>query len=77
MVGGIGSILGPVVGAVFLTLLPEILPGKASYHSILYALIILMTLFFLPGGLISLPKTLFKSTYKTPKSKIVESDENT
>jgi len=55
VVGGMGNIWGPVTGAIFLTLLPEFLPGKAGYQNILYALIVLASLFFLPNGLVSLP----------------------
>ena len=50
-----GSIWGPVVGAVFLTLLPEFLPGRAGFQNILYAAIVLASLFFLPQGIVSLP----------------------
>lgn len=62
VVGGVGSLWGPVVGAVFLNLLPEILPPQAYVQNILYAAIVLASLFFLPNGLISLPvrlRTLF------------------
>ncbi len=55
VVGGMGSIWGPVVGAVFLTLLPEFLPGRAGFQNILYAAIVLASLFFLPQGIVSLP----------------------
>ena len=55
VVGGTGSIWGPVVGAVFLTLLPEFLPGRAGFQNILYAATVLATLFFLPQGIVSLP----------------------
>lgn len=55
VVGGMGSIWGPVAGAVFLTLLPELLPGRAGMQNIVYAAIVLATLFFMPQGLISLP----------------------
>lgn len=55
VVGGMGSIWGPVLGAVFLTLLPEFLPGQAGLQNILYAAIVLAALFFLPQGIVSLP----------------------
>ena len=49
---------GAVIGAIFLTALPEFLPGQAAVQNILYATIILVSLFFLPGGLISLPEII-------------------
>lgn len=55
VVGGLGSIWGPVAGAVFLTLLPELLPGRAGVQNIMFAAIVLGTLFFMPRGLVSLP----------------------
>jgi branched-chain amino acid transport system permease protein len=55
VVGGAGSLWGPVAGAVFLNLLPEILPPHAYIQNILYAGIVLASLFFLPNGLVSLP----------------------
>ncbi len=58
VVGGVGSIWGPVVGAIFLTFLPELLPSKAAHQNILYAAIVLASLFFLPEGLVSLPGVL-------------------
>ena len=58
VVGGVGSIWGPVVGAVFLNILPELLPNRASIQNILYAAIVLASLFFLPNGIIGLPKTI-------------------
>ena len=47
-----------MVGAAFLTILPEFLPGRAAIQNILYAAIVLASLFFLPGGLISLPEVV-------------------
>jgi len=58
VVGGENSLWGPVVGAIFLVLLPEILPAHAYSQNIFYAVIVLASLFFLPDGLISLPMRL-------------------
>lgn len=58
VVGGTRSLWGPVIGATFLTILPEFLPGRAAVQNILYSAIVLASLFFLPGGLISLGTVL-------------------
>jgi len=58
VVGGMGSLWGPVVGAVFLTLLPEVLPGQAGIQNILYAGVVLAVLFFLPRGIVDLPNRI-------------------
>ncbi|MBW2619513.1 MAG: branched-chain amino acid ABC transporter permease, partial [Deltaproteobacteria bacterium] len=59
VVGGQYSFWGPVIGAVFLSILPEFMPGhKATIQFMVYAVIVMATLFFLPKGLISLPEVI-------------------
>ncbi|TDD38388.1 branched-chain amino acid ABC transporter permease [Actinomadura sp. KC06] len=58
LLGGSGSLWGPPVGAVILTLIPEWLRDLADYKELVYALIILLVIVMLPGGLASLPNTL-------------------
>jgi ABC-type branched-subunit amino acid transport system ATPase component/ABC-type branched-subunit amino acid transport system permease subunit len=48
--GGAGTILGPVIGAGVLMLLPEMLHDFDKYRLIVYACLILLTLYFLPNG---------------------------
>lgn len=48
--GGAGTLLGPVVGAAVLTLLPELLHDFDHYRLIVYGVIILLTLYFVPRG---------------------------
>jgi ABC-type branched-subunit amino acid transport system permease subunit len=48
--GGAGTLFGPVVGAATLTFLPEVLHGFDHYRLIVYGMIILLTLYFLPRG---------------------------
>jgi len=64
VIGGLQSIWGPVIGAAFLTLLPEILPARASYQNIAYAAIVLGSLFFLPDGLTSFPALIKNRIHK-------------
>lgn len=54
VVGGRQSILGAVLGAFFLTPLPEFLRGLAGVQHVVYGAILLGVLLFLPGGLISI-----------------------
>jgi len=67
VVGGAGSIWGPVIGAITLTLLPEVLPSRAAYQNILYAGIVFCSLFFLPEGLVSLPRLIGQRLGFRPK----------
>ena len=55
IVGGIGSVLGPVLGTFFMTLVPEILRQTKEYEPVVYAVILILVMFLLPGGLITLP----------------------
>ncbi|GGC59117.1 branched-chain amino acid ABC transporter permease [Chelatococcus reniformis] len=52
-VGGMGSIWGPVLGAILLTLLTEMLRGFGEYRLWIYTLVLMLILFFLPGGLVA------------------------
>ncbi|MBR0784736.1 branched-chain amino acid ABC transporter permease [Bradyrhizobium iriomotense] len=53
VVGGRGSLVGGALGSLFLTPLPEALRGLAGVQHILYGVILLGVLLFLPGGLVS------------------------
>jgi len=56
-VGGRGHFVGPIVGAVFLSLLSEPFRGS-PYETIFFSIAMLLTILFLPGGLITLPRKL-------------------
>jgi ABC-type branched-subunit amino acid transport system ATPase component/ABC-type branched-subunit amino acid transport system permease subunit len=52
--GGAGTQTGPVVGAAVLTLLPEMLHDFDQFRLIVYGCFILLTLYFLPRGVMGL-----------------------
>jgi branched-chain amino acid transport system permease protein len=52
-VGGMGTIYGPVGGAILLALLPELLRGLGEYRLWVYSLVLMIILFFTPGGFIA------------------------
>jgi len=58
MVGGLGSYWGPMLGTVLLTGLGEQLFAAGYYKSLVYAVVLLVVILALPGGLISLPRIL-------------------
>lgn len=58
VVGGVGSFWGPVIGASLMTALPEVLRGAVMYEPLISAAILILILFFLPGGLVSLPRVI-------------------
>jgi branched-chain amino acid transport system permease protein len=56
-VGGRGHFVGAIVGAIFLSLLSEPFRGS-PYETIFFSIAMLLTILFLPGGLITLPEKL-------------------
>lgn len=51
IVGGLGSIWGPVLGALLLTIVPEVFRAAKDYRTILYGLVLILAVAFLPQGL--------------------------
>jgi branched-chain amino acid transport system permease protein len=60
VVGGMKRFAGPMIGAVILTLIPEFARRVKAYEPFVFAAILLLTIFFLRGGIISLPERLSK-----------------
>ena len=55
IVGGVRSILGPILGAALLILAVEFLRPLQSYQGVANAGMMLIVILFIPGGLVSLP----------------------
>ena len=54
MLGGSGTLLGPAVGAILITLIMEVLrgiPGSGMYMQMSYGVVLLIVMMFLPRGL--------------------------
>ncbi len=54
LIGGRGSILGPLLGTVILTLLPEFAAPLAAWSTFLYAVLLLVIVLVAPGGIAAL-----------------------
>jgi branched-chain amino acid transport system permease protein len=52
IVGGVGTLIGPVFGAILLTLLPELLRGIGDLRLVVYGLALTLVVLFMPGGLV-------------------------
>lgn len=52
VLGGMSSTYGAVLGAALLTVLPQLLGGLHGYEAILFGLILMLTMMFLPRGLV-------------------------
>jgi branched-chain amino acid transport system permease protein len=58
--GGIGTIWGPIVGAVIVSMLPELFRGLKELQDIAYAAVLILILIFFPRGLAALPGMLWR-----------------
>ncbi|HEY3078066.1 MAG TPA: branched-chain amino acid ABC transporter permease [Burkholderiales bacterium] len=52
IVGGMGTMVGPVLGAVVLTFLPELLRGFGELRLMIYGLALTLVVLFMPGGMV-------------------------
>jgi branched-chain amino acid transport system permease protein len=51
VVGGMGTLIGPVFGAILLTVLPELLRGIGDLRLIVYGVAVTLVVLFMPGGM--------------------------
>jgi branched-chain amino acid transport system permease protein len=66
IVGGQNAFLGPIIGAAFLTLVPEVARPLESYMPLLFAAILMVIIFFMPEGLVGLPSRLRNAFGRRP-----------
>lgn len=55
VLGGMGTIMGPIVGAIVITFLLETMRVFADYRMVIYGLLMFLMILYLPGGLIGIP----------------------
>ncbi len=74
-IGGVGTIAGPIVGSIFFVLLKELLALRlAEYHLIVFGVLFILVVLFLPTGLVGAWNKITKSARlrlggKTPRQK--------
>lgn len=59
IIGGLGSIYGSFLGALLLTLMPELLRAFQDYDIVIYGLMLILMTMFMPGGLVGCLPQLF------------------
>jgi branched-chain amino acid transport system permease protein len=52
IVGGVGTMVGPVIGAILLTFLPEVLRDFGELRLMIYGLALTLVVLFMPGGIV-------------------------
>lgn len=68
VIGGMGQLWGAALGAVVITALPEVLRALKDYQELIYGLLLLATLMYMPGGLYGLV-TAARDAFRTPGSR--------
>jgi ABC-type branched-subunit amino acid transport system ATPase component/ABC-type branched-subunit amino acid transport system permease subunit len=59
LIGGAGSVAGPLVGATIVVLLPELLAGLAEYRLLFFGALLLVVLLLAPAGIVGTVSGLF------------------
>ncbi|NOX14551.1 MAG: branched-chain amino acid ABC transporter permease [Epsilonproteobacteria bacterium] len=54
VLGGLGRVYGAIIGAVILTILPQLLTSFEDYQTLIYGAIIIFVMMFMPKGIASL-----------------------
>jgi branched-chain amino acid transport system permease protein len=65
IVGGMGTLIGPVFGAVLLTVLPELLRGIGDLRLIVYGAAVTLVVLFMPGGLVEVARLIARFALRT------------
>jgi len=61
LLGGVGTVAGPVVGALAVGLLPELLSGLEDMRLLFFGALLLVVLWVAPGGLVGLAQALWSA----------------
>lgn len=70
-IGGVGTIHGPIIGAVFFVLLKEWLVMRVGeYHLIIFGVLFLLVVLFLPGGLVEAWERMRRVFTRRPTEKV-------
>ena len=72
LIGGRGSIIGPMLGTIILTLLPEIAAPLAAWSNFLYAVLLLAIVLVMPGGIAALIDFKNKQALTTDRNLVVD-----
>jgi branched-chain amino acid transport system permease protein len=60
VIGGVGSIWGPVIGTMLMTVASELMRELRHYETLVFGLVLILIMLFLPDGLVSVPGRLVR-----------------
>lgn len=73
-IGGVGTIHGPVIGAIFFVLLKEWLVLRVGeYHLIIFGVLFILVVLFLPGGLVEAWERIRRAVVRRTTAKVTAS----
>lgn len=75
IVGGAGTLAGPLLGAVFLIYVPELLSFSREMRPVLMGLLLILVTLFMPGGLIGWLRPVLGRVAASRRRKPVQGDE--
>jgi branched-chain amino acid transport system permease protein len=64
VIGGVGSVWGPILGTILLTFTSEALRELRAYETLVYGLVLILTMLFVPDGLVSIPGRLRRAVQR-------------
>lgn len=67
VIGGMGTIIGPIIGAVFITYLLETMRVFAEYRLVIYGLLMFLVILYMPQGIAGMLETLWRRLYSRKK----------
>jgi branched-chain amino acid transport system permease protein len=67
--GGIGSQFGPLIGSIILVIVTELMQSLVEYQMLIYAIFILLVLFYLPNGIVGILDAFRDKLLKKSKMK--------
>lgn len=67
VIGGLGSLTGSVLGAIIVTVLPEVFRSLANYRMLIYGVAVILIIMFRPTGLYGYKEFSAKRTWRTLK----------
>ena len=69
-IGGVGTIIGPVIGAIFFVVVKEFLVlNLGEYHLLVFGVLFILVVLFLPGGLVEAWKKIQKAVRRRSSTK--------
>jgi branched-chain amino acid transport system permease protein len=60
VLGGMGSVVGVIIGALILILLPEYLRAFSEYRMLMFGILLVVMMVFRPGGIVSDVRRIYK-----------------